>query len=101
MKGGDAIVPIINAMAKKFPHVIVTQDWHTPDHVSFASQHNGKKPFEVTKLPYGNQVLWPDHCVQGNEGTQLHKDLNIPHPELVCGACNLASLVRPFVFHNS
>jgi nicotinamidase/pyrazinamidase len=83
VKDGDAIVPIINAMAKKFPHVIVTQDWHTPDHVSFASQHKGKKPFEVTKVPYGNQVLWPDHCVQGTEGAQLHKDLNIPHAELV------------------
>jgi nicotinamidase/pyrazinamidase len=83
VKDGDAIVPIINAMAKKFPHVIITQDWHTADHVSFASQHQGKKPFEVTKVPYGNQVLWPDHCVQGTEGAQLHKDLNIPHAELV------------------
>jgi nicotinamidase/pyrazinamidase len=83
VKDGDAIVPIINAMAKKFPHVIVTQDWHTPDHISFASQHKGKKPFEMTKVPYGNQVLWPDHCVQGTEGAQLHKDLNIPHAELV------------------
>jgi nicotinamidase/pyrazinamidase len=83
VKDGDAIVPIINAMAKKFPHVVITQDWHTPDHVSFASQHAGKKPFEVTKVPYGNQVLWPDHCVQGTEGAQLHKDLNIPHAELV------------------
>jgi nicotinamidase/pyrazinamidase len=83
VKDGDAIVPVINAMAKKFPHVVITQDWHTPDHISFASQHKGKKPFEMTKVPYGNQVLWPDHCVQGTEGAQLHKDLNIPHAELV------------------
>ncbi len=83
VKEGDAIVPVINAMAKKFPHVVLTQDWHTADHVSFASQHGGKKPFEAVKLPYGNQVLWPDHCVQGTDGAALHKDLNIPHAELV------------------
>jgi nicotinamidase/pyrazinamidase len=83
VKEGDLIVPVINRLAKKFPHVIITQDWHTPDHVSFASQHQGKKPFDTTKMPYGNQVLWPDHCVQGTDGAQLHKDLNIPHAELV------------------
>ena len=83
VKDGDAIVPIINKMAKRFAHVVITQDWHTADHVSFASQHSGKKPFEVKKLAYGNQVLWPDHCVQGTEGAQLHKDLNIPHAELI------------------
>lgn len=83
VKDGDAIVPIINSMSKRFAHVVITQDWHTPDHVSFASQHAGKKPFEAMKLSYGNQVLWPDHCVQGTEGAQLHKDLNIPHAELI------------------
>jgi nicotinamidase/pyrazinamidase len=63
--------------------VVLTQDWHTADHVSFASQHPGKKPFDTVALPYGSQVLWPDHCVQGTEGAMLHKGLDIPHAELV------------------
>jgi len=83
VKDGDAIIPIINRLAGGFPHVVLTQDWHTPGHVSFASSHPGKKPFETTSLPYGTQVLWPDHCVQGTEGAALHKDLKIPQAELV------------------
>ncbi len=83
VKEGDAIVPVINKLAKAFANVVVTQDWHTADHVSFASQHKGKKPFETVKLKYGTQVLWPDHCVQGTEGAALHKDLSIPHAQLV------------------
>lgn len=83
VKEGDQIVPLINRIAKGFENVVMTQDWHTADHVSFASQHAGKKPFEAVKLPYGNQVLWPDHCVQGTEGAQLVKDLSIPHAQLV------------------
>ena len=83
VKEGDAIVPLINRIAKQFKHVVITQDWHTADHISFASQHPGKKPFETVKLAYGNQVLWPDHCVQGTAGAALHKDLNIPHAELI------------------
>jgi nicotinamidase/pyrazinamidase len=83
VKEGDQIVPLINRIAKQFKHVVITQDWHTADHISFASQHPGKKPFEMVKLAYGMQVLWPDHCVQGTEGAALHKDLNIPHAELV------------------
>jgi nicotinamidase/pyrazinamidase len=83
VKDGDQVVPIINKLAKGFRHVVLTQDWHTPDHVSFASQHAGKKPFETIDLPYGKQVLWPDHCVQGTEGAALHKDLNIPQAELI------------------
>jgi nicotinamidase/pyrazinamidase len=83
VKEGDQIVPLINRIAKGFQNVVMTQDWHTPDHVSFASQHGGKKPFESVKLPYGSQVLWPDHCVQGTEGAQLVKDLSIPHAQLV------------------
>jgi nicotinamidase/pyrazinamidase len=62
---------------------VLTQDWHTADHISFASQHPGKKPFETVELPYGTQVLWPDHCVQGTEGAALVKGLDIPHAELV------------------
>lgn len=83
VKEGDKIVPLINTVAKKFQNVVLTQDWHTADHVSFASQHAGKKPFENVKLPYGNQVLWPDHCVQGTAGAELSKDLSIPQAQLV------------------
>jgi nicotinamidase/pyrazinamidase len=83
VKEGDQIVPLINRIARQFKHVVITQDWHTADHISFASQHPGKKPFETMKLAYGTQVLWPDHCVQGTEGAALHKDLDIPHAELV------------------
>lgn len=83
VKNGDEVVPIINALAAKFDNVVLTQDWHTPQHVSFASQHAGKKPFETTKLAYGTQVLWPDHCVQGTDGAALNKDLSIPKAQLV------------------
>ena len=83
VKDGDQVIPIINRIAKAFPHVIMTQDWHTPAHVSFASTHPGKKPFEVIKLGYGDQVLWPDHCVQGTSGADISKDISIPHAELV------------------
>ena len=83
VKEGDAIVPLINKIAKSFKHVVLTQDWHTPDHISFASQHAGKKPFEAIKVAYGTQVLWPDHCVQGTEGAALAKDLSIPQAELI------------------
>jgi len=83
VKDGDAIIPLVNRLAAGFPHVILTQDWHTPGHISFASTHQGKKPFETTSLPYGTQVLWPDHCVQGTDGAALHKDLKVPHAELI------------------
>jgi nicotinamidase/pyrazinamidase len=83
VKEGDAIVPLVNQLAAGFEHVILTQDWHTPGHVSFASAHPGKKPFETITLGYGTQVLWPDHCVQGTAGADLHKDLKIPHAELI------------------
>jgi nicotinamidase/pyrazinamidase len=83
VKDGDQIVPLVNQIAPAFRNVILTQDWHTPGHISFASTHPGKKPFETTKLAYGTQVLWPDHCVQGTPGADLHKDLKIPHAELI------------------
>ena len=83
VKNGDEVVPIINALAAKFDNVVLTQDWHTPGHVSFASQHSGKKVFETVKLAYGTQVLWPDHCVQGTDGAALNKDLSIPKAQLV------------------
>jgi nicotinamidase/pyrazinamidase len=83
VKDGDKVVPVINALAKKFPDVVMTQDWHTPGHVSFASTHAGKKPFETIDLKYGKQVLWPDHCVQGTDGAGLSKNLAIPQAGLV------------------
>jgi nicotinamidase/pyrazinamidase len=83
VKDGDQVVPVINVMAKKFANVVMTQDWHTPGHISFASSHEGKKPFEVIDVKYGKQVLWPDHCVQGTDGAALSKDLSIPQAGLV------------------
>jgi nicotinamidase/pyrazinamidase len=83
VKEGDQIIPLINRLARGFEHVVLTQDWHTPGHISFASSHAGKKPFETTQLSYGTQVLWPDHCVQGTPGADLHRDLRIPHAELI------------------
>jgi len=81
--GGDEVVPVINRLARAFEHVVLTQDWHTPGHVSFASSHPGTKPFESITLPYGPQVLWPDHCVQGTADAELHPALRIPHAELI------------------
>ncbi|OKO71942.1 bifunctional nicotinamidase/pyrazinamidase [Bradyrhizobium sp. NAS96.2] len=83
VKDGEQVVPVINKIAKSFANVVMTQDWHTPGHISFASVHAGKKPFEVIDLAYGKQVLWPDHCVQGTDGAGLSKDLAIPQAELI------------------
>jgi nicotinamidase/pyrazinamidase len=83
VKDGDKVVPVINRLAKGFANVVMTQDWHTAGHVSFASSHPGKKPFETIDLKYGKQVLWPDHCVQGTDGASLSKDLSIPQAELI------------------
>jgi nicotinamidase/pyrazinamidase len=83
VSNGDEIVPLINRIAKGFENVVLTQDWHTAGHVSFASAHPGKKPFETIKLAYGNQVLWPDHCVQGTQEAAIHKGIDIPHAELI------------------
>jgi len=83
VKDGEQVVPVINQIAKAFTNVVMTQDWHTAAHVSFASSHSGKKPFEVIDLAYGKQVLWPDHCVQGTDGAALSKDLSIPQAELI------------------
>jgi nicotinamidase/pyrazinamidase len=80
---GDAIVPLINRLARAFATVVLTQDWHPPGHISFASAHPGRKPFEVIDLPYGKQVLWPDHCVQGTSGADFVPGLSIPHAVLV------------------
>jgi nicotinamidase/pyrazinamidase len=81
--GGDEIIPGINALAAKFEHVLLTQDWHPRRHISFASSH-GLEPFTDTfAAPYGTQHLWPDHCIQGSAGAKLHPRLTIPHAEMV------------------
>lgn len=80
---GDAVVPLINTLAARFGHVVMTQDWHPAGHASFASSHPGKAPFEVTRLGYGDQVLWPDHCVQKTGGAEFHADLDLPGVSLI------------------
>lgn len=81
--GGDLIVPLINRLARQFSQVIIAQDWHPPGHASFASRHPGKQPFDVIQLPYGEQTLWPEHCVQGTTGAGFHPDLDLPHAQLI------------------
>jgi nicotinamidase/pyrazinamidase len=81
--GGHEVVPVVNALARRFANVVLTQDWHPPRHISFASSHAGRRPFERIRLPYGDQILWPEHCVQGTSGAALHADLAIPHAQLV------------------
>jgi nicotinamidase/pyrazinamidase len=80
---GDEVVPLINRLAAKFQHVVLTQDWHPAGHQSFASAHPGRKPYETIEVAYGSQILWPDHCVQDTAGAQFRPDLHIPHAELV------------------
>ena len=79
---GDAIVPLINSLATKFTHVILTQDWHPVQHISFATTHN-KNPYETIQATYGPQTLWPDHCLQHSDGAAFHPALDIPHTELI------------------
>ena len=80
---GDAIMPVVNRLARQFRHVILTQDWHPPGHASFASAHPGRQPFDTVELDYGPQTLWPDHCVQGSEGAAIHPALDTSRVELV------------------
>ena len=80
---GDEIVPAVNRLATEFPHLILTQDWHPHGHASFASSHPGRKPFDTISVAYGEQILWPDHCVQGTQGAAFHPTLEVPHAELV------------------
>jgi nicotinamidase/pyrazinamidase len=83
VEGGDEIVPLVNRLIGEFEHVVLTQDWHPAGHSSFASQHDGKGPFETVAMPYGEQTLWPDHCVQGTDGAAFHPDLEWTKAELV------------------
>jgi nicotinamidase/pyrazinamidase len=80
---GEEVVAVINRIAPLFVNVVLTQDWHPASHISFASSHEGKKPFETTQLGYGTQVLWPDHCVQGTHDAELHADLRVPHAQII------------------
>ncbi len=80
---GDEVLAPINRIGRRFAHVALTQDWHPRDHRSFASQHAGRRPFETIALPYGEQTLWPDHCIQGTAGAAFHPDLDLPHAELI------------------
>jgi len=80
---GDAVVPVINALIPSFTTVVLTQDWHPAKHSSFASEHDGKQPMETVSFPYGEQTLWPDHCVQGSTGAEFHKDLSIDSAQMI------------------
>ena len=80
---GDEVVPVVNLLARSFERVVLTQDWHPAGHVSFARSHPGRQPFETITLPYGEQVLWPVHCVQGTPDAEFHPDLVVPHAQLV------------------
>jgi nicotinamidase/pyrazinamidase len=80
---GDAVIPVVNRLAKRFSTVVLTQDWHPADHLSFAASHPGRAPFETTELAYGTQVLWPVHCVQGTPGAALAAGLDVPQAVLI------------------
>jgi len=80
---GEAVVPLINNLARRFETVVLTQDWHPENHISFAVQHRGRAAFESITLPYGEQTLWPTHCVQATAGAALHKDLDVQNASLI------------------
>ena len=80
---GDEIVPVINQLGRRFEHVVLTQDWHPKAHVSFASAHPGRHPYETVQAQHGQQTLWPDHCVQATTGAAFHPALDLPHAELI------------------
>ncbi|MEG2911884.1 bifunctional nicotinamidase/pyrazinamidase [Pseudomonas iridis] len=80
---GDHIVPLINRLARQFKQVVIAQDWHPAGHASFASSHPGHQPYDVIQLPYGEQTLWPEHCVQATPGAELHPELDLPHAQLI------------------
>jgi len=80
---GDEVVPVVNRLAKKFAHVLLTQDWHPAGHLSFASSNPGTQAFQTIEVAYGPQVMWPDHCIQGTRGAEFRADLDIPHSELI------------------
>lgn len=81
--GGDEIIAPLNALARRFAHVVMTQDWHPAEHISFASNHSDAQPFQLIELPYGQQVLWPDHCIWNTHGAAFSAELDIPHCEMI------------------
>lgn len=81
--GGDQVVSEINRIVRDFPVRVFTQDWHPLGHGSFASSHPGRAPFETVEMPYGPQVLWPDHCVQGSDGAEFHEDLHVEPADMI------------------
>lgn len=83
VENGDAIVPLVNRMQERFAVRVLTQDWHPASHASFAANHDGAEPFSMTEMPYGDQVLWPTHCVQGSSGAAFHPDLVTDHADLI------------------
>lgn len=83
VSGGDQIIPAVNRLARAFKHVILTQDWHPRGHISFASAHPGTQPYQTIQVAYGEQMLWPDHCIQNTPGADFHPALEIPHAELI------------------
>lgn len=83
VSGGDEVIAPIHRIASRFQHIILTQDWHPADHKSFATAHPGKQPFESVQMPYGEQTLWPPHCVQGSKGAEFHPALRLPQAELI------------------
>lgn len=80
---GDAVVPVVNALLDQFAVRVLTQDWHPADHQSFAANHQGTEPYSMTQMPYGPQVLWPVHCVQGTGGAAFHPDLHTDRADLI------------------
>jgi nicotinamidase/pyrazinamidase len=80
---GDDVVPVVNRLAQRFEHMVLTQDWHPPGHSSFATSHPGRAAFESIEMPYGQQTLWPDHCVQGTPGAAFHSELLTERAELI------------------
>lgn len=81
--GGEKIIPNVNRLAENFENVVLTQDWHPEGHSSFASSHEGKDPFQTVDMDYGEQVLWPDHCIQGSYGAALHQDLDRTQADVI------------------
>ncbi|MDV7214146.1 bifunctional nicotinamidase/pyrazinamidase [Azotobacter beijerinckii] len=99
--GADELVPTINRLAEGFAHVALTQDWHPPGHRSFAASHPGRRPFETVRLAYGEQTLWPEHCVQGTPGAEFHPELAIPQAELILRKGYRAEVDSYSAFHEN
>jgi nicotinamidase/pyrazinamidase len=98
---GDAVVPVVNRLADRFQHVVLTQDWHPSRHSSFATSHPDSAPFDTVSMPYGQQTLWPDHCVQGTPGAAFHPQLAIERAELVIRKGFRAEIDSYSAFHEN